>query len=304
MKKSLIIIVTTCIVVSLVFFLQATDLKMVISLIGKTGYKFCLLLLTTFIAYLFGTISWQFALGEYYKCVSTGKLFLVRHVGEIAGMFNPASVIGGDALKAVMLRAYHIPERRIVWSILFSRAIMVLSQLLLSAATALALVIPHPLVAAHELSNEKRSALYPLLLVSWKAVRMKCSAGFRELPAMLKENKRMLVFSFFFALLHWFFGGLEFYLILKFLGLKVSILKALVVDLGVVLFKAAGAVIPGQLGIEEYGNKIMLLAIGIPGEEVWVTASILRRARQLFWIAFGIAVYFLIFKKRKITVPA
>lgn len=88
---------------------------------------------------------------------------------------------------------------------------------------------------------------------------------------------------------------------LKFLGLKVSIVQALVVDLGVVFFKAAGAFIPGQLGIEEYGNKIMLMSIGIPGAEAWVTASILRRGRQLVWIAFGIVVYFLIFNKRKTT---
>lgn len=300
MKRSLIIALTICIVVSLVFFLRATDLNRVISLIEETGYKFCLLLLVTFLAYLFGTISWQFALGEYYNSVSTTKLFLVRHIGETVGMFNPASVIGGDALKAVMLRDYQIPERKVMWSILFSRAIMVLSQLMLSAATALALLLQHPSLAMQEWNHHKGSALYPMLVLRWKSFRLKCSSALRELPAILRENKRMLLFSFFFALLHWFVGGLEFYLILKFLGVKVSILKALMVDLGVVLFKAAGAVIPGQLGIEEYGNKIMLLAIGVPGEEVWVAASILRRARQLFWIAFGIGVYFLIFKKRRV----
>lgn len=300
MKRSLIIALTICIVVSLVFFLRATDLNRVISLIEETGYKFCLLLLVTFLAYLFGTISWQFALGEYYNSVSTTKLFLVRHIGETVGMFNPASVIGGDALKAVMLRDYQIPERKVMWSILFSRAIMVLSQLMLSAATAIALLLQHPSLAMQEWNHQKGSALYPMLVLRWKSFRLKCSSALRELPAMLRENKRMLLFSFFFALLHWFVGGLEFYLILKFLGVKVSILKALMVDLGVVLFKAAGAVIPGQLGIEEYGNKIMLLAIGVPGEEVWVAASILRRARQLFWIAFGIGVYFLIFKKRRV----
>lgn len=301
MKKALVIILTTCIVVSLVFFLRATDLKMVVSLIKETGFKFCLLLFTTFVAYLFGTISWQFAFGEHYKCISTGKLFLIRHLGETAGMFNPASVIGGDALKAVMLRTYPIPEKKILWSILFSRVILVLSQLFLAAATALALIMQHPLLAWYQFTNEKRSALYPLLLIRWKILQTKFSSAIQELPAMLKENKRMLVFSFFFALLHWVFGGLEFYFILKFLGLKVSVLKALMVDLGVVLFKAAGAVIPGQLGVEEYGNKIMLMAIGVPGEEVWVAASILRRARQLFWVVFGIAIYFLMFKKRRIA---
>ena len=119
---------------------------------------------------------------------------------------------------------------------------------------------------------------------------------------MLRNHKKVLFLSGVFALLHWVFGGLEFYLILKFLGLKVSVLQALLVDLGVVLFKAAGAFVPGQLGVEEYGNKIMLAFIGIPAEEIWVTASVLRRARQLFWIVFAVIVYFLVFKRQEAAV--
>lgn len=299
MKKSLTILLTVCILVSLFFFLEATDLKVVISLIQKTGYKFFLLLLITFIAYLFGTISWQFSLGEYFRSVSTGRLFLIRHVGETAGMLNPASIIGGDALKAIMLSKYNIPERKIVWSMLFSRGIMIISQMLLLGLTVLLVMFPILSSSPDKLYNGKQSGLHPLLLVSWKAIRIKFAGVIEELPLMLRENRIMLMYACFFALLHWVFGGLEFYFILKFLGLKVSIVQALLVDLGVVLFKAAGAFIPGQLGIEEYGNKIMLLAIGLPAEEVWVTASILRRARQLFWIAFGVAVYFILLRKQQ-----
>ncbi|RZK77956.1 MAG: hypothetical protein EOO85_07520 [Pedobacter sp.] len=299
MKKSFTILLTVCILVSLFFFLQTTDLKVVVSLIQKTGFGFLLLLLITFIAYFFGTISWRFSLGEYSNSVSAGRLFLIRHVGETAGMLNPASIIGGDALKAILLSKYNIPERKIVWSMLFSRGIMIISQVLLFGLTALTLAIPHPSLSPDKLFNGKQSGLYPLFLVTWKAIRAKFTGVLEELPMMLRENSRMLMYACFFALLHWVFGGLEFYFILKFLGIKVSLLHALLVDLGVVLFKAAGAFIPGQLGIEEYGNKIMLLAIGLPAEEIWVTASILRRARQLFWIAFGVAVYFILFKKQQ-----
>lgn len=35
--------------------------------------------------------------------------------------------------------------------------------------------------------------------------------------------------------------------------------------------------------------------IGIPNSEIWISVSILRRARQLVWIAFGIIAYFLIY---------
>ena len=298
MKQTLTIILTICILVSLAFFLQATDLKVVVNLVGTIGNKFFLLLLITFIAYLFGTISWQYALGTYSNAVSTSRLFLIRHLGETVGMFNPASVIGGDAIKAVMLRKYDIPANKIASSLLLSRAIMVVTQIVLCGATALMLVIQNPSFNLDTFHTIKKSGLYLSLLTKWKIFRGKLSGVLNELPSIVRENKRMLRYACLFAALHWVVGGLEFYFILKFLGLKVSILQALIVDLGVVLFKAAGAVIPGQLGVEEYGNKIMLMAIGLPSEEVWVTASILRRGRQLFWIAFGIGVYLILFRRQ------
>ncbi len=303
MKRTLIILLTASLLISLFFFIRATDLKMVFNLMEKIGYRFLLLLLITFIAYLLGTLSWRFTLGQYSRSVSIGRLFLIRHLGETIGMFNPASVIGGDAMKALILEEQQIPRDVVVWSMFLSRGIMVLSQLLLFLSTALAVFFQNPELYP-AFTNEKQSGLYPFLLAHWRTFRLKSAATISELPAMLRAHKRMLLISSGLALLHWVFGGLEFYFILKFLGLKVTILQALAVDLGVVLFKSAGAFIPAQIGIEEYGNKIMLMAIGISAPQIWITASVLRRARQLVWVGFGIAIYFILFKKSKHLNPA
>lgn len=303
MKKVLIILLTLCLLVSLFFFIQATDLGMVLVLIEKIRYKFLILLLITFVAYLMATISWQFTLGKQFRSISTGRLFLIRHLGETVGMFNPTSIIGGDALKAFLLEDQHIPKKAALWSVFFSRMILILSQVLLFVSSLIALLIQHPHLQQSGMQLQQ-AALYPVLFTKWKTFQLKCRESFRDLPLQLQENKKMLLLSVLFAILHWVFGGLEFYFILKFLGLKVSMTEALVVDLGVVLFKSAGAFIPAQIGIEEYGNKFMLLAIGIPSAQIWITASILRRARQLVWIAFGILIYFILFRKSKYLNPS
>lgn len=124
----------------------------------------------------------------------------------------------------------------------------------------------------------------------------------KQLPLFFKENTKGLTLAFLFFSLHWFLGSLEFYLILKFLGVKATVLQVLLVDMGVILFKSAGAFVPAQIGVEEYGNKIMLAAIGLPETEIWVSASILRRARQLFWIFLGLTIYFVVIKKSNILV--
>src|SRR5690606_17120148 len=177
------------------------------------------------------------------------------------------------------------------------RLILIASQLSLFIITVLVLLIQN---SDFRYSNiyEKRTSLYPFILVKTRFIRLKIVRFLEEVPSLFRQNSKALAWSVFFALLHWFFGALEFYFILKFLGMEVSILQALLIDLGVVFFKAAGAFIPGQIGVEEYGNKIMLMAIGIFNPEIWLSASVLRRARQLVWTAFGIGVYLLFFNKQ------
>lgn len=148
-------------------------------------------------------------------------------------------------------------------------------------------------------SNTHAAGILPFLSSRSKSLRLKVQTFLREVPPLIRQNKKYMVLSVLFAVLHWIFGALEFYFILKFLNIDITIVQALVIDLGVVFFKTAGAFIPGQIGFEEYGNKIMLSIVGVNSDEVWITASILRRARQIVWIGVAAVFYFLFIGKRK-----
>lgn len=296
MKKWLILIITICILVSLYFFIQATDMNRVMESVTRVGYRFFVLVLVTGLAYLFGTISWQFCLGDKRKSVSLGRLYLIRHVGETFTLFNPASVVGGDSLKAVMLSKYGVDSKRAAASVLLSRLMMMASQLTLFISAFVTLMIQMPIKIFD--SNQQLSGILPLLTAKSKSLRKNIANFLREIPPLVRENKKFMLLSALFALLHWILGAMEFYFILKFLNIDITIVQALVIDLGVVFFKTAGAFIPGQIGFEEYGNKIMLSIVGINSDEVWITASILRRARQLVWIGLGAIFYFLFFGKK------
>lgn len=326
MKSWMSISLAICIGASLLLFIQATDLQRVISSIHEIGFKFLLLLLITFIAYFFGTLSWQCCMGKSARNILTGNLFLIRHIGETVSLINPASILVGESVKIYLLKNHHIDKNTAVASILVSRALMIITQLLLFTT---AVIILTASTQSLNLGFNSQSILFFTLIFiaisltlfryrQWfKKIITKTKAGIllknrtagwrskmqeirKEILSLLQQHKKQVLFAFIFATLHWLLGSLEFFFILKFLGIKVTLLKALLVDMGVIFFKSAGAFIPGQIGIEEYGNKIMLAAIGIPGTEIWVTASILRRARQLIWIAFGIGMYWLLFKKQEI----
>lgn len=326
MGKTVKIVIAICVLCSLFIFIRTTDFEKVAVSIQMVGGKFGILLFITFIAYTLGTLSWQYCLGEKSGSVSTVRLFLIRHIGETVSLINPTSLIGGEAVKAILLRNSSIDKTTVITSILSSRVIMILTQLLLFTLAFIILAFSEERVEIFQFDSHwllyfliaflalfigiryfwsplKKQVLKTrpgrLLRKKTMAIRLKISEIITELQFLFKRHKNMLLLACIFAVLHWIAGSLEFYFILKILGVKASITQALLVDMGVIFFKAAGAFIPGQIGVEEYGNKIMLMAIGIPGTEIWVTASILRRVRQLIWIAIGIGIYFVLFKKRE-----
>lgn len=269
----------------------------VLSSVSHVGYRFFVLILVTGLAYLFATISWQYCLGDKRKDVSLGRLYLIRHVGETFTLFNPASVVGGDSLKAVILSRYGINTKRAAASVLLSRLVMMASQLTLFISSFITLMFQMPALRLMD-SSAHVAGVLPFLSSRSKSLRLKVQTFLREVPPLIRENKKYMILSVLFAILHWIFGALEFYFILKFLNIDITIVQALVIDLGVVFFKTAGAFIPGQIGFEEYGNKIMLSIVGVNSDEVWITASILRRARQIVWIGIAAAFYFLFIGKK------
>ncbi|MXV16351.1 lysylphosphatidylglycerol synthase transmembrane domain-containing protein [Hufsiella ginkgonis] len=286
--------------VLLAVFLRHTDFQSVGASLSLVGYRFSALLLTTFAAYFLGTISWKYCLGDKSGEISATRLFFVRHIGETAALLNPAGMVGGEAVKVLLLKDHGIAAKSATASIVMARVIMVITQLLVAGIALAFFLAKEPGITIPPGKLLLYSPVVPLVLAAgWFGLRYLAGKS-PEFMQLFKNSRKKLLYACFFAALHWVVGGLEFYFILRFLGHPVTMTDALAADMGVVFFKVAGTFIPGQLGIEEYGNKVMLSAIGLPGAGLWVTASILRRARQLTWIVFGVVLYFVLYNGRKI----
>ena len=322
--KLLKIFILLVILVSFGFFIRATDMSKVMSSMQQVGFRFVWLIVVTFLGYLFGTIGWKYCMGPQGAHLKLKDLFLIRHIGETVALINPTSVVGGEAMKVFLLQDKGVDRKNLITSVLLSRVIMALTQVVLFLLAALflwviqegfaprvswvtvglyvllasltvVLFVLKPKRMFRKLALRTRFGVY--LKKRTEVMRMRGKQMLEELAHYFNNNKKALALSFLFFVLHWFFGAMEFYLILQFLGFDVSMVQAILVDMGVVFFKAAGAFVPGQIGVEEYGNKVMLASIGVVGAEIWITASILRRTRQLFWIGFGLLIYLFMFKK-------
>ena len=297
-------------------YVKAIDLHQVHASLMKVGAGFGWIIISTTVAYALGTLGWWYCLGDAKAVVPKSDLFMIRHVCETVGLFNPASFAGGDMLKIVLLRPYSVSESTVLTSVIISRLLMIISQICLLIVTVLWFLLHNKLQIGAWVSYKMILSVFVICILLVVIIYIISGLDFEKsrnltrLKAKLAEVRfelvhfyhsypKQLAFAFLLFTLHWVVGSLEFYIVLKLFGYDVSIVDGLLLDMGVIVVKAAGAFVPGQIGVEEFGNKIMLSLVGISSIPLWLSVSALRRTRQLFWIFVGAIFYsFFIHKKR------
>lgn len=314
-KRWLKILILACIIVPMAIFILQTDVRLVWQEMEKIGFRFLYLLASTFVAYLLGTFAWWVCLADERKYINLFQLFSVRQIGETVGLYNPTSIVGGDLLKDELLKAYHISRKTASTSVVISRITVMLSQLLLFivatswllflAASSMPAFLPPLLICLiiflsilqllffytlhRKPSPGRESSGKPTNW--WKTSTSRLRSLLQQAQAFYQQQPKAFWSSYLLSMLHWLVGSFEFYLILQFLGYDVRMMHGLLLDMGVIIVKSLGAFVPGQLGVEELGNKFVLAAVGIHATAVWIAVSVLRRSRQLFWILIGILCY-------------
>ena len=303
-------------------FIMHTDFKEIGGYLKKMPFTFLGILGLSFLAYWSATLAWKLCLGDDGAKTNMGQLFMIRHVGEMLSVFNPTSVVAGETLKAHYLHKNGISNETSVSSILMSRILIILSALLLMLLSSLYLIVMTYgadenlifvifgavivggfgyLLARFLLHSKLYLAKFTKKLqrrLGEKYISEKLYDSIEEVnrTSYLFYNQNTLKFiaAFSLSIFHWILGAAEFFLILEVLGFEVTLLNALAIEMGVILFKTIGAIVPGQVGVEEYANKIMLGMVGIASNEVWLVVSIMRRARQLFWVGIAGIFYWII----------
>jgi len=293
------------------------------------NWKFLIIIGVTFITYFLASIAWYQCFYMAPENITIRDLFLFRMIGESLAQINPANVIAGDTLKAILLKNKGVPVRTGIVSITISRFFIILSGLTLlcagmfifferlkfigSAATVVSIILFVMVSFIFTIiSFQKKLGLFyiPMQLIAVMNRLIK-SAKISTLIRRLREidgeiiefylrKKLYFMSAYLLTVLHRLTGAMEFYFILNFLGVNITALTAVAIEIGVMVFKSIGTFVPGQIGIEEYGNKFMLEFVNIPGPEIWVTVSVIKRARQLFWIGFGFIAFLSLLKIKKV----
>jgi len=286
-----------------------------------------LLLIYPFI-FLFDTIGWSFAFPKSLpRHVPFWDLYRIRIIGEAMNAVIPwAASLGGEPVKVELLRSRHnIPLADgyasilivhttfwislnifVIGGIVATLKTFPLSPVLWHSVIAFLLVlgvIAFLLVAGLHFGIFKKVYGLGESLKWWGEKSAEKKNQFLKLDDEIKKfyttDPRRFLASIFFNFLGWFAGTFEVYWIAIILGLSVSFTEAWLLEALIQVLRIVTFLIPSSIGAQEGGIVLIFLEFGF-NKSVGFTFAVIRRMREIIWLAAGLLCWFLIEDRPKL----
>jgi uncharacterized protein (TIRG00374 family) len=252
------------------------------------------------------TLAWRFTFLRPPRALP--HLLGVRLAGEAVNLGTPTASVGGEPVKAYLLRP-GVPLREGLASVIVDKTTTVTALILFLGLGLLVgaglLPVSSPLMITMivllglEIVCVAGFVIVQLAGVLGRGGRL--LARFRFAPARglamlegmdqtlralyLRHQGRLLV-SVLGHLLGFALGTLEIYMIVRFLDVPISLPTALAIGAFGSAVKFFSFMIPASLGALEGGNMAIFAAFGLGGA-VGLTYTLVRRLREIVWITLG-----------------
>lgn len=251
----------------------------------------------------FDTLGWRFAFRR--DRLPFRALLLVRLAGEAFNVTTPTASLGGEAVKAWLLRPY-APLEESLSSIVVAKTTHTIAQALFLL---LGIAVAWPMLPADspllwgmewllvlEVMGVAGFVVVQVVGVLGAAGRFLGRLGTvgsrklapldRALSYFYRHEPRRLLLSVACHFLGWALGAVEAYLILHALGLPVSFATALVIEAFGAGISFATFLVPGHLGTLESGYVATFAALGL-GAPAGLAFGLISRVREAVWTGVG-----------------
>jgi uncharacterized protein (TIRG00374 family) len=294
--------------------------------IKYTDYLLCwgyaIILLYPCTGFYLTTLGWRWALHPGYP-VRLRTMLAVRLAGETFNSLLPSSYIGGEPVKAKLLSKW-IPLREAASSVLIAKAAQSVG-LLIYIGLGLVLGLPATAASAQRLQVWLALAvlsvgvsLFIILLANQSFTRFgralqrltgskwlqkqetRLASLDESLGAFYRHCKGRFFASILWHGLGWIVGMLELVIIFQLMGNAITWRQAWFMGALAQLGSVLGLISPGGIGFYEGGHYMAALLLGLP-PTLGVSASLIRRVREIFWDLIGL-YFFNIYSKNNHTV--
>jgi putative membrane protein len=293
-------------VILLAVLVWRNDPQAILQSIRQLSWRLLIVIAFPFtLVHLLDTLGWRFAFRT--DRVPFGALFSARLAGEAFNLTTPTASVGGEPVKAWLLRA-HVPLDASVPSVIVAKTTITVAQglLLVVGLPCAWMLLPHdsPLLRAMlwllllEVLAVAAFVIFQvggLLRRSGRLLRRipflaRLVDGLNRLDDSLagfyRREPLRLTLSTLFHFLGWLVGAVEVWVALHLLGIEISLVAALLVEAFSTAVRFATFMVPASIGALEGGHVAMFAALGL-GATTGLSFSIVRRIREAAWIGVG-----------------
>jgi uncharacterized protein (TIRG00374 family) len=275
--------------------------------IGKTHWwQFVLICLAYPLVLIADTIGWHFSFPR--ASAPFTQLLLARAAGEAVNAASAIAPVAGEPLRAWMVRPW-VPYEESVPSIVVAKTTNTMAQVLLLGLALLVAMATLRLERAILLGMAGLLAFEVLAIsafvvtqvwggmsgLGWLLRRFGMSRGAKSATRMdqmlaryYTHHRGRLVASLLFHFAGRMLGAVEVLVIMWSLRMPVTPIVALTVEAIGAGVRFATFFLPGSLGALEVANAAAFEALGM-GAGAGLAFILLRRGRQVVWIALGLA---------------
>jgi hypothetical protein len=309
----------------LVFTLRSADLGRALKLVHSLGWRIPLLLVPTFVATLSETLGWWMAFGRLGRRPPFRPLLAVRMITDAVMLGLPSGTVISESLQPYLLRRRcAVPFEIGIIAGVGRKFLVVMSHGLFLA---LSVFLAWPLLQQASRAAIGRGGLPFLLLAGAAALivaalglvalgvhgkmadrlhRLLDRVGGRWLGGWLERNALRFEaadehLSRFFTLhpaglglplachlFAWLARAVESLIFLGLLGVHIALAGAMVMETALILVRAMAVPVPAGLGVQDAGYVLSLKGLDVADAVTMGAAFVLlKRGKDLFWIAFG-----------------
>ena len=295
----------------LVFLVYQLGARDVLSNLRLVGWGIVPIVLQETLAYCANTFGWWAAFARPRPRIGFGQLLEARIAGDAVNYVTPTATLGGEFVRTRLLQG-HVANTALMASVAVAKLSQTIGQIafvivglgVILDDTPLPAPLRYALLASLTVFTatagglifvQRRGMFAPLLRLAHRlGISMRAPELMRRLQHLDDEIARVhgavsagLLFSSASFFVGWSLGVVEIYLILWFLGVPVSVHRALTVEVLSVAIDATFFFVPLKAGTQEGGKVLIFTILGLDPAK-GLALGILRRIRELTWASVGL----------------
>lgn len=304
------------------FVVSSVGLRQIADSLRLMGFGFVIVMAISAVRQWLRSIAWLYCIEEDHRNIHVLDLFHVRLAGDAVRLLSFTGPFLGETSKAVLIRK-RLPMVHGMSSIIIENLAYTVSVILVVISGLALLLANYSTKTSVKIMSASLAVGMILSIVAVQYVISKRIKAFTRLGHWLARRTDIQWFKerthsiehtedkvhdfyqrksgafyavFFLEIAANLVNVVEVYLILYFIGAAVTPLTSYIVEAMMKVVNILFFFVPGQVGVMEGSNAILLKMLGM-GVSAGVTLSLIEKIRSIFWAAYGIFIWMYAFQK-------